>query len=105
MSTPSSEPRYKLFFTVPHDHLEECKTAIFEVGAGAYPGGNYKNTCFMTPGRGQFLPTGDAKPNIGQVGKLEFVDEMKVEVLCVGREIMLKAVEALKRAHPVSSNV
>lgn len=51
------------------------------------------------------MPTGDARPNIGQVGKLEFVDEMKVEVLCVGREIMLKAVEALKKAHPVSSNV
>jgi hypothetical protein len=34
---------------------------------------------------------------IGKVGELEEVDECRVEVLCVGKDIAVKAVEALKR--------
>ena len=104
MPTPASDARYKLFFTVPHSHLEACKTAIFGTGAGTYPEGRYRHCCFMTPGRGQFLPSEGATPSIGQVGKLEFVEEMKVEILCVGRSVLLRAVEALKKAHPVSTS-
>lgn len=97
MSTPTDEPRYKLIFTVPHSSLEACKDAIFAVGAGTYPGGKYSNVCFEIPGVGQFRPCEGAKPNIGTVGKLEKVEEMRVEILCVGQPVMLKAVEALKR--------
>ena len=53
--------------------------------------------CFESPGIEQFLPSEGAQPNIGEVGKLERVEEMKVEVLCVGRDVMLGAVDALKR--------
>ena len=56
--------------------------------------------CFETPGTGQFQPNKGAVPNIGTVGKLERVDEMRVEVLCVGRDVMVGAVGALKNAHP-----
>ena len=52
---------------------------------------------FESPGIGQFLPGVGATPNIGEVGKLERVEEMRVEVLCVGRDVMVGAVEALKR--------
>ena len=45
----------------------------------------------------QFLPGDGAKPNIGQIGKVERVEEMRVEVLCVGRDVMVGSVEALKR--------
>lgn len=34
------------------------------------------------------------------MGALEHVEEMKVEVFCVGRETMLDAVQALIKAHP-----
>jgi hypothetical protein len=34
---------------------------------------------------------------IGKVGDLEQVDEYRVEAICVGREIAVKAVEALKK--------
>ena len=53
--------------------------------------------CFESPGIGQFLPGEGAKPNIGTVGKLERVEEMKVEILCVGRDVMEGAVDSLKR--------
>ena len=67
------------------------------VGAGAYPGGKYSMVCFESPGTGQFMPGDGAQPNVGAVGKLEKVDEMRVEVLCVGRDIMVGAVDSLKR--------
>lgn len=97
MSTPTPHPRYKLIFTVPHPSLAACKEAVFAVGAGTYPGGKYSRVCFEMPGVGEFLPGEGAVPNIGSVGTLERVEEMRVEVLCVGRDVMLKAVEALKR--------
>lgn len=102
MSTTSTSvaDRYKLVFFVPHPNLEACKDAIFDTGAGSFPGGKYTKTCFQSPGTGQFLPGGGANPNIGAVGTLEHVEEMKVEILCVGRQTMLDAVTALIKAHP-----
>lgn len=100
MSTSALEPRYKLIFTIPHSSLEACKSAIFAKGAGSNPGGKYSMVCFETSGIGQFLPAEGAAPNIGAVGKLERVPETRVEVLCVGKDVMTGAVESLKRAHP-----
>jgi hypothetical protein len=34
---------------------------------------------------------------IGEIGKLEEVEELRVETLCVGKETTVKAVEALKK--------
>ena len=56
--------------------------------------------CFETEGRMQFMPGEDANPAIGKIGKLEKLAEVKVEVLCVGQDVMLGAVAALKKAHP-----
>ncbi|KAI9788566.1 MAG: hypothetical protein M1816_006815 [Peltula sp. TS41687] len=94
--------RFKLVFTAPHAPLEAIKDAIFGVGAGTYPGAKYSRVCFQTPGFTQFLPDGQrgARPHIGTPDTLETVEEMRVEILCVGRDVMLRAVEALKRTHP-----
>lgn len=100
MSGSALGDRYKLVFFVPHSHLESCKEAVFATGAGTFPGGKYTKTCFQSPGIGQFLPNEGANPNIGSVGALEKVEEMKVEILCVGREVMQEAVKALLKAHP-----
>ncbi|KAJ9223110.1 hypothetical protein DTO169C6_4584 [Paecilomyces variotii] len=99
MTTPSAD-RYKLIFFVPHPSLEACKEAVFATGAGTFPGGKYSKACFQSPGIGQFLPGEGANPNIGAVGTVESVEEMKVEILCVGRKTMLDAVQALLKAHP-----
>lgn len=90
-------PRYKLAFTVPKSSLEICKQAVFSAGAGTYGNGKYSQVCFETPGTGQFVPSPSAKPAIGEVGKVERVEEVKVEVLCGGKEVMLAAVERLKK--------
>ncbi|CAL5875219.1 uncharacterized protein PFLUO_LOCUS9523 [Penicillium psychrofluorescens] len=98
-STPILE-RYKLIFFVPPSHLELCKEAVFTTGAGSFPGGKYTKCAFQTRGTGQFLPNEGADPAIGAVGTLERCEELKVEIMCLGREVMLNAVKELVRAHP-----
>ncbi|QDS71378.1 hypothetical protein FKW77_002704 [Venturia effusa] len=93
--------KYKLVFFVPPASLAACKTAIFTAGAGRYPGpGNYTEACFQSRGTGQFRPGSTANPNIGKPGELESVEEVRVETICVGRDVAVKAVEALVRVHP-----
>ncbi|KAJ6201302.1 GTP cyclohydrolase 1 type 2/Nif3 [Bipolaris maydis] len=97
----SALQKFKLVFFVPSSALDACKTAVFSAGAGRYPGpGGYTEVCFCTRGTRQFRPGDAASPNIGKVGELEEVDEYRVETLCLGRDAAVKAVEALKKAHP-----
>ncbi|CAG8933180.1 unnamed protein product [Penicillium salamii] len=100
MSTPAIPDRYKLVFFVPTENAEPCKEAIFAVGAGSFPGGKYTKCCFQTAGTGQFLPNEGADPAVGAVGALERCEELRIEVMCLGRDVMLRAVEALIAAHP-----
>lgn len=91
----ASITRYKLIFHVPTTALSACKAAIFAAGAGRYP--NYYECCWTTIGTGQFRPGDTANPHIGKVGALEEVEEARVETLCVGEEVVRRAVEALKK--------
>lgn len=88
---------YKLAFFVPVEDAETVKEAVFETGAGRI--GDYEACCFQTPGTGQFRPLDGADPHIGKVGALEFVDELKVELVC-GDDHIQAAIAALKLAHP-----
>ncbi|KAJ5217270.1 hypothetical protein N7468_010278 [Penicillium chermesinum] len=96
-----SVQKFTLVFFAPSSAVAGCKKAIFAAGAGRYPGpGNYTECCWTARGMGQFRPGDAANPNIGKVGQLEEVEEVRVETLCVGEDIARKAVEALKSAHP-----
>ncbi|PQE31344.1 structural toxin protein [Rutstroemia sp. NJR-2017a WRK4] len=101
-STSTALTRYRLSYTVPPTHLQATKDAVFAVGAGVYPPGKYVQCAFEIPGRGQFLPVAEAgaDPHTGQPGKLEYTEETKVEILCVGEDVARKSVDALKSAHP-----
>ncbi|PSN62620.1 hypothetical protein BS50DRAFT_124756 [Corynespora cassiicola Philippines] len=93
--------KFKLVFFVPPANANACKTAIFAAGAGRFPGpAGYTECCFMSKGTGQFRPGDAANPHIGKVGELEEVEEVRIEAICLGRETAVKAVEALKKAHP-----
>ncbi|KAJ5676204.1 NGG1p interacting factor 3 NIF3 [Penicillium macrosclerotiorum] len=100
MSTATSLDRYKLIFFVPVENAEACKQAIFATGAGSFPGGKYTKVCFQTRGQGQFLPNEGANPAVGNVGEVEQCEEFKVEIMCLGRPVMLDAVRELIKAHP-----
>ncbi|MCE9663546.1 YqfO family protein [Halomonas sp. M5N1S17] len=88
---------YKLAFYVPVEDAEAVKEAVFATGAGRI--GNYEACCFQTPGTGQFRPLDGASPHIGQVGDLEQVEELKVELVCED-DLIEEAVAALRAAHP-----
>lgn len=88
---------YKLAFFVPIDAAEAVKEAVFASGAGRI--GDYEACCFQTRGTGQFRPLAGADPHIGQVGDLERVEEIKVELVC-SDALIRDAVAALKTVHP-----
>ena len=95
----SSQDKYKLIYTVLESHLEATKKAVFDAGAGTWDNGKYTQVCFEIKGNGQFLAMAEAgaDPHTGSVGVLEKVEEIRVEMLCVGREVTQKAVDALKK--------
>ena len=88
---------YKLCVYIPVEHLEPVKQALFAAGAGKI--GDYDNCCWQTLGRGQFRPLQGSEPFIGQLGKVESVDEYKVEMV-VADEFIGAVIAALKNAHP-----
>ena len=88
---------YKFEVYVPLTHAEELKTALFEAGAGRI--GNYDRCCWQSVGTGQFRPLAGSNAFIGEKGKLEKVEEAKVELLCPGDKIK-QIIAALKENHP-----
>jgi hypothetical protein len=88
---------YKLVFFVPDSHKELVKEAIFNAGAGQFEG--YEFCSWETLGTGQFRPLSGSQPFIGESGKIELVNEYRVEAICTNDTIKA-VVSALKLAHP-----
>lgn len=88
---------YKLNFFVPKEDKERVKEALFNIGVGKYH--NYEKCCFETLGIGQFKPINHAHPHIGELNKVEYVQEYKIEMICE-EALIKKAIEVLKEAHP-----
>jgi dinuclear metal center YbgI/SA1388 family protein len=87
----------KLVTFVPQQNTEAVLQALHDAGAGQI--GEYKNCSFQTSGEGRFLPTGNANPTIGAVGKPEKVKEDRVEVI-LPAFLQNCVLEALFKAHP-----
>ncbi|MFM1897020.1 MAG: hypothetical protein RLZZ385_2094 [Pseudomonadota bacterium] len=93
----SSETLYRIEFYVPPSHLEAVKNAIFATGAGRV--GDYDCCAWQTLGQGQYRPLEGARPFAGQSGRIETVEEYKVELVCKG-SMVSAAVAALRASHP-----
>lgn len=87
----------KLTFYVPTDSSNTVKEAVFAVGAGRI--GEYDSCCWEVLGQGQFRPLEGSNPHIGVKGTLEYVQELRVEMVC-SRQAINAVIEALKAAHP-----
>ncbi|WP_373036642.1 NGG1p interacting factor NIF3 [Sulfurimonas sp.] len=88
---------YKLNYFVPADAKEKTKQALFDIGVGRYE--NYECCSFESLGVGQFKPVKSANPHIGELNKVEEVQEYKVEMVC-NDDLIKDAVTLLKEAHP-----
>jgi len=88
---------YKICVYVPEKSVETVKQALFDAGAGRI--GNYDSCCWQTEGIGQFRPLAGSNPAIGSQGEVEFVREMKIELVCAD-ELVAGVVQALRDSHP-----
>lgn len=88
---------FKIVTFVPIKDAEKVRIAMGNAGAGVL--GKYHHASFSTKGIGRFIPGQGAKPAIGKVGKLEEVEEERIEVICQKGKV--KAVLAtIKSIHP-----
>lgn len=89
--------RVKIFVTVPIDNVEEVRKAVCEAGAGII--GEYSYCTVSTRVIGTFIPNENANPYIGELNKLEYVDEEKLEFVCEVDKVK-KVIEQLMVNHP-----
>jgi len=88
---------YKLCFFVPPSHLDEVKQVLFDAGVGRI--GDYDQCCWQVLGSGQFRGLVESDPFLGQQGRVEQVEEYKVEMVCED-SLIQDAVRILKKTHP-----
>jgi hypothetical protein len=82
---------------VPVTHADEIRDVLGNIGAGAV--GNYSFCSFSSKGTGRFLPHDSATPFRGSSGKIEEVEEERIEVTAP-QEHLQEILEALNAAHP-----
>lgn len=87
----------KLTFYVPTNDKEKVKDALFAVGAGKI--GNYDCCSWEVAGTGQFRALSGSNPSIGEQDKVEKVAEMRIEMVCLEKDIEA-IIQALKDSHP-----
>ncbi len=87
----------KLVTFVPHDFAEKVRQALFLAGAGHI--GNYDSCSYNTEGQGTFRALEGANPFVGDIGKIHFESEVRVETI-FPKHITGQVVKALLEAHP-----
>ncbi len=88
---------YKLVVYVPTTHADLIRDAIGNAGGGKL--GNYTFCTFSSKGIGRFKPGPGAHPAIGEIGKLEEVEEERVDVICQ-EDVLKNVITAIKKVHP-----
>ena len=88
---------YKIIVYVPVSHADAVREAMGKAGAGKSD--KYSFCSFSTRGVGRFKPEAGAKPAIGEIGKLEEVEEERIEITCAADSVK-EVMAAIKSAHP-----
>lgn len=97
LSTSWQERLYKLVVYVPDDYSEKVRESLVLAGAGCI--GNYSDCTFLVKGTGNFRPLEGTNPYLGKKGRLETVDEVRLETI-VPEMILNRVVKAMIKAHP-----
>lgn len=87
----------KIVVFVPATHADLIRSTLAEAGAGHF--GNYDFCSFSSVGTGRFRGLEGTNPFIGEPGKIEEVEEERVEVICP-IEKKDAVLEAVRKAHP-----
>lgn len=87
----------KIRVSVPAEAADKIRQALGKAGAGIQ--GNYEFNSGSIKQVGRFKPKAGARPYIGQIGKLEEVEEEIIETIC-DINLAEKVVAEIKKAHP-----
>lgn len=87
----------KFVVFAPVEAAERVRAAMAEAGAGRI--GDYDQASFTSPGEGRFRPLDGASPAIGEVGRAEVVDEVRIEMVA-SRELRGYVHARMRAAHP-----
>lgn len=90
-------PQFKVVTFVPPANLDAVTDAMFHAGAGHI--GDYSHCSYRLEGQGTFLGSDQTNPAIGKAGRLETVQETRIEMVCPERRLPA-VINALVRAHP-----
>ena len=96
------ESNVKVVTYAPSKDVPKVRESLFSVGAGRY--GLYSKCSFSGPGKGTFMGDKGAKPVQGQPGRMEEIEEERLEVL-VPSDRIGKAIGALRKVHPYEEPV
>ena len=89
--------KVKIVVTVPPENVEDVREAMCKAGAGII--GNYTNCSMSTKCLGTFKPNNESNPYIGEKNKMEFVEEVKLEMVCDIKNVK-KVISTLREVHP-----
>lgn len=87
----------KLVVYVPLSAAEAVRNAMFEAGAGCI--GNYDSCSFNAQGQGSFRAGEMAHPYVGEIGKVHFEDEVRIETV-VPKYALNQVIAAMLKVHP-----
>ena len=93
----ATEPRDKLVVFVPVHEADRLLDALSDAGAGRI--GDYERCAWATTGTGTFRPLAGASPSVGEVGRVEQVEEARLEVV-LPRTRRTAVLRALLATHP-----
>jgi len=89
--------RYKINVFCPESQIEKISKAMSLAGAGII--GKYSECSFRLKGMGTFKGGKGTNPNIGKRGKLEYADEIRLEMIC-DLENLNNTINAMLKIHP-----
>lgn len=96
------EQTYIISFTVPSDYAEKLMDGIDEVMEPLYPG--YRRAFSISDVVGTFKPEEGSRPFIGTPGKVEYVDEKKIE-FTVKQKDLRAVLHKIRLLHPYQEPV
>jgi len=88
---------HKVVVFVPEEAVERVRNAMADAGAGRI--GLYTHCSFRVRGIGSFTPEDSAKPYVGTPGRLEEVEELRLEMICTG-SVLDAVIRAMRENHP-----
>ncbi len=88
--------QFKLITFVPEKDVERVSTALFDAGAGRI--GKYSACSFRSQGTGTFFGADGTNPAVGEAGRLERAEEIRIETVVPVAKIEA-AIRALRSAH------